>query len=108
MAEEAEDRIDKAGFVHDVTAPDTLHAAFSQGGVAPVHGKPYRFRADAVGRGVDAGVMQGVKLVVHGRDAGAERGGSQGGEAEAAAEIEAGSACDFVPAFAEPGAQGYA
>ena len=52
--------------------------------------------------------MQGVKLVVHGRDAGAERCGSQGGEAEAAAEIEAGSACDFVPAFAEPGAQGYA
>ena len=75
-------------FIHDVASPDIVEALGGELGFAPVLHLPVHAR-HAVQEFVDLGVFDGLGLVVHGGDFSSEPAAQDGGEAYAAAYVEA-------------------
>ena len=87
MVKEAQHRSHKTFFIHDIAAPDAVHALRPHGGPPPVHDCPQRLR-HFVDISVAGRKVQGGFLIIHGSHFCTKPLAHHGGEAQTAAYIQ--------------------
>ena len=99
------DGLGKILFVHDVASPNIVEASGGELGLAPVFHLPVH-AGDTVKEFVDFRVLDGLGFVVHGSDFRTEPAAKDGGEAYAAAYVEAILALYVFLHFGKPSSKG--